>query len=175
VEAHLSRGLADAQLASNLLVRQVVDVPEHDYHPHLVWKIREGLHETLPIIGRPSCGLRIAFGARLENLEIVVELDVGGSPALGHESGRAIRSDAIQPCPESRVAPELAQLAEGPQIGLLQHVARIVLIAHKTQCQGVTVSRCGAYQVLEGRPVPVPGELDEVDEIVGLAVQRVSL
>jgi hypothetical protein len=50
-----------------------------------------------------------------------------------------------------------------------------VLIAHKTQCQGVTVSRCGAYQVLEGRPVPVPGELDEVGEVVGLAVQRVSL
>jgi len=50
-----------------------------------------------------------------------------------------------------------------------------VLIAHETQRQGVAVGRSGPNQVLEGRPVPASGELDGVGEVVGLAVQRVSL
>ena len=175
VEAHLGRGLADAELSGNLLVRQVVDVPEHDHHPHLVRKLRQRLDKTLAVVGRPGRGLRVALRTRLENLEIVVELHVGGPPALGHESRRAVHGDAMQPSPKGRVAPELAQLAESAQIGLLQHVARVVLVAHQTQRQGIAVARSGTHQVLEGRPVPVPGKLDEVGEVVGLAVQRVSL
>jgi hypothetical protein len=50
-----------------------------------------------------------------------------------------------------------------------------MLVAHETQRQGVAVGRGGAHQVLEGRPVPVSGELDEVGEVVCLGVQRVSL
>ena len=107
VETHLGRGLADAELTSNLLVRQVVNIPEHDHHPHLVRKIRECFHETLPIVGCPSRRLRVSLGARLQNLEIVVELDVGGPPALGHQRGRAVRGDAMQPCPEAGIPPEL--------------------------------------------------------------------
>ena len=77
--------------------------------------------------------------------------------------------------PKAESPRNLPQLAESAQIGLLQHVARVVLVAHQTQRQGVAVGRGGAHQVFEGRPVPVPGELDEVGEVVCLAVQRVSL
>ena len=68
--------------------------------------------------------------------------------------------------PKAESPAELAQRAEGAQIGLLQHVTGVVLVAHQAQRQGVAVRRGGAHQVLEGRPVPVPGELDEGGEVV---------
>jgi hypothetical protein len=175
VEAHLGRGLADAELTGDLLVCEVVHVPQHNHHPHLIRKIRQSLDETLAIVGRPGCSLRIALGARLWNLDVLVELDVGAAAALCDESGRTVHRDAVQPCPEPRVTPELPKLAEGAQVSLLQHITRVVLVADQSQCQGVAVGRRGANQMLEGRPVPVLGLLDDEGEVVGLAGQRVSL
>ena len=72
----------------------------------------------------------------------------------------------MQPGPEGRVAAELAQRAEGSQVGVLEHVAGVVLVSHKAQRQGIAVGRRGAYEVFEGGPVPVPGELYESGEVV---------
>ena len=175
MEAHLGRGLADTELTGDLLVREVVYVPQHDHHPHLVRKTRQRLDETLAIVGRPGRSLRIALRARLWNLDDLVELDVRAPPALCDESGRTVHSDAVQPCPESRSRRGTSKLAEGAEISLLQHVTGVVLVADESQCQGVAVGRRCTDQTLEGRPVPVLGLLDEVGEVVGPAVQRVSL
>ena len=53
----------------------------------------------------------------------------GGAGPTPEVRGRAVGSDAVQPGGELRVAAELAQPSEGPQVRLLHHVARVLLVA----------------------------------------------
>ena len=175
MESDLGRRLADSELAGDRLVREVVHIAEHDHHAQLVRKTCKGRDESLPVVRGSHGRLGITLRARLENLEIVVQLDVRRPPAFGDERRRAVHGDAMQPGLERRVATELAQRAERSQIGLLEHVPGVVLVADETQRQGIAVRGRGAHQVLEGCAVPVAGRLDELGEVVELSVQRVSL
>jgi len=175
VKAHFRGRLADTELSRDRLVRQVVHVPENDHHPHLARQVLERADEQLPVVNGSCSRFGVALGPHLENLELVVELEVRGSSAFGNQRRGAVHGDAMQPSAERGVAAELAQRAERSQVGLLEHVARIVLVADEAEGQRVALGRRGTHELLERCPITIARKRDLCGEVVDLDAQRVSL
>jgi hypothetical protein len=123
--------LAYAQLTSDFFMGKIVDIPKHYDHAHLVGKPCERLDKATTILKCPCNRLRVRVGSRLCELKIVFQHGVGASPPLGHQRHRAVHRYAMQPCSEAGIASELAQGAKSTQVGVLERVTSVMLVAHK--------------------------------------------
>ena len=140
VQAHLGRRLRDAQLGGDGLVGQVVDVAEHDDGPQPGRQAGEGLAAA----GRgASAASARASGSSSGRLVDRRASSVSSSwrcrapPA--EVGGRAVGRDPVQPRRELGVAAEALEAPVGPEVGLLHHVARVLLVPGEPVGQGVGV------------------------------------
>src|SRR5688572_27614352 len=71
VQAHLGGSLADAQLGGDGLVREVVDVPEHDHGPQLGGKLLQCGADPIPLGRGVAAGLGVVVGPLVDDLGVV--------------------------------------------------------------------------------------------------------
>src|ERR1041384_3556662 len=72
---------------------------------------------------------------------------------LLHRGVGGVRGDAVQPRGELRVTTEAVETLPGPEVGLLHHVASVLLVGRETQRERVRVDVGPADQFVEGRAV----------------------
>ena len=100
-------------------------------------------------------------------------LRVGGIEALGEGFGaltaslvdvgrRGVRGDAVEPSREGGVAAELPDALPGPQVRLLHHVARILLVARETTRQREGVDESAAHQFVERLSITAAGGAEQL-------------
>src|SRR5690606_11031722 len=75
---------------------------------------------------------------------------------------RAVGRDPVHPGGELRVAPEPPQAPIGPQVGLLDDVAGVLLVTRQSVGERVGVGVGRAHQLLERGTVAVAGRRDEL-------------
>src|SRR5207248_9792712 len=78
---------------------------------------------------------------------------------------RAVGRDAVQPGGELGLLPEPPQALVGPQVGVLYHVARVLLVAREAVRQRVGVGVRRPDQLIEGRPVTRLGGGDQIGQL----------
>src|SRR5581483_1573691 len=170
VQADLGRRHRDPELLGDRLMGQVVDVLQDHDGAQLGRELGHGLGEPLVERRRLGAGLGVGEGTVVYDFEalIVERVGPGAAAPLGHR-GRRVGRDPVQPRGELRVAPEALDGLPGAEVGLLHHVACVLLVPGEPEGEGVRGDVGLADQLLERLLVTVAGGGDQV-----LLAQRVS-
>ena len=97
--------------------------------------------------------------------------DAGPAAEVGR---RAVGRDAVQPRRELRVAAEAPEPSVGPEVRLLHHVPRILLVTGQAVGERVGVRVGRANQLVERLPVAVLGGGDQVGHVLWHRLVRPS-
>ena len=102
------------------------------------------------------------LGAGVDGLEVVVERDRAlAAPALQVARG-GVRGDPVEPRGEGRVAAELPDALPGPEVCLLHHVARVLLVAGEAPRERERVDESAPHQLVERLSVATTGGADQL-------------
>src|SRR5262249_41808792 len=166
VEPDLGGRLGDAELGRDGLVWEVVHVAEHDDGPQPGRQLGDGRLDGGPQIGRhgpvEGVGGRRQVGRLGGDFERLVPVP---TPTPDVRRG-AVGRDAVQPRRDPGLPTEAVDAAVGPQIRLLHHVPRILLVARQPVRQGVRVVVRGPDQDLEGATITAAGGGHDLVETV---------
>ena len=102
------------------------------------------------------------LGAGVDGLEVVVE---GLDPVPARRwtlLAAAFGGDAVQPGREGRVAAELPDALPGPEVCLLHHVARVLLVAGEPTRERERVDEGAPHQFVERLAVTAAGGPDQL-------------
>src|SRR2546423_4925460 len=170
VQADLGRRHRDPELLGDRLMGEVVHVLQDHDGPQLGRELRHGVGEPLVERRRLGAGLGVGEGTVVNDLGALIVERVGPVAAapLSHR-GRGVGRDPVQPRRELRVAAEPAYRLPGAEVGLLHHVARILLVPGQPEGERVRRGVGLADQFLERLLVTVAGGGDQL-----LLAQRVS-
>ena len=169
VQPHLRGGDRDPELLGDRLVRQVVDVLQHHHAARssvgeLVERVGDFARGRL---GRRRRSRADARGAASTGSTISSKrVGLLAAAALRTWVAGGVRGDAVQPGGERGVAPELAEAPPGSEIRLLHHVPCVLLVAGEAQGQRVGVDVGSPHELVERRPVAIPGRGDDSAQLV---------
>ena len=102
------------------------------------------------------------FRGVVDGLEVVGEgFRAMAAPALDVARGR-VRGDPVEPGGKGRVAAELPDALPGPEVSLLHHVARVLLVAGETTRERERVDEGAPHQLVERLAVAATGGTDQL-------------
>src|SRR5262249_40117989 len=116
MQPDLGGRFGDAEFGGDLIVGKFVDVAQHHHLAQAGWKGGDGAFE--PVAQRVGVGVlhRIVLGPLVVDGVVAAELAVAVPYGARAHRGGAVRSDAIQPGRELRVAAEAPDRAVGAQV-----------------------------------------------------------
>src|SRR4051794_37692927 len=91
--------------------------------------------------------------------------------ALAHVRRGGVRGDPVEPRRELGLAAELPDPLPSPQVCVLGHVARVLLVTGEPVSERESVSVGPADQFLERRPITALGGLDQLTIVHMLSVR----
>ena len=151
----------DAELRSDGFVRKVVDVAKHDHGPEPGRKLPDRLIELLAQVSSLGAHDRVAVGMSIDDSCVVDELFVAMTTASAQMRRGGVGNDAIQPGAEARIAPEAADAAVGPQIGVLHHVSCVFLVPGESNGKTERVAVGETNQLVERFAFAGGGSFDQ--------------
>jgi hypothetical protein len=111
--------------------------------------------EATAKVGRVGAERRVDVRALVRQRRVLGELVVTVAAALPEVRRRAVRGDPVHPGRELGVPPEPLQAPVGPQVRILHHVARVLLVADEPEGERVRVCVRCPHQLVEGPLVTV--------------------
>src|SRR5581483_4921882 len=151
VEADLGRPFRDTQLGGDGLVGEVVHVTQHHDGAHVGREGLERFGQPRALGGDVRPQLGVDLGPLIDQRVVVREVLVPVARTTGQVRRRAVGRDAIEPRGEGRVATEALEALVGPQIRVLHHVSRILLVPGEPVGERVRLGVRRSHQLIEGR------------------------
>ena len=156
MESDLRRGHRDSELLGDLLVGQAVHVLEHHEHPQLGRQLLERARELGQQRRRLGRFLGLGVDAGLDRVVDGVErvgrdCGVDASPSV-YAAFAVIRYSHVVNCASPR---KRLEALPGSEVGLLHHVACVLLVGRESQRERVGVDVGPAHQFVERRSIPI--------------------
>src|SRR6266542_2412320 len=188
VQPRLDRGDRLPEDLGDLLVRQLLHIPQHQKRAVVLRQPIQGLLENLSRLPRDQLVLRglgpiceeprpVAFAMAVgeEGRQAVLQADLELDPLAPPLDQRGVGGDAIEPGPDGRAPLEHVDLPEQRQEGVLHDLFRFRVAARDPEGHTVDARAVALHQYLERQVILGAQTLDQRqirDGIVGPALSR---